>query len=479
MASKKSSAVPNRPTTATLAPRDSRYFGRNFFQSSSPSPTRNTAPEAAATLRSIPKEPFMCSAIPAPSLPLPALIASLPSTESSVWLPALHHLLAIRAQRIVNNPLRCIDFVVVLKIQAAKPFRDGVQPRALRLLPQRVVGVRAIHDLAKQHQCRIPHQIVFLQNRLERTLLAVVTQLHCGNIKWDGPQFLRFAHHVLRRNKMKFRLRVHKFSDQPGARHSIDLYVFTRNPLHAPSLHIGDMNLLDAPDAPIWGMIPTRPASAREKVSRRRLPMAITKPANEEARVIALDKYAILDTDPEQFFDDLTLLASHVCKTPIALISLVDEDRQWFKSRVGIEASETSREIAFCFTAILQPDVFVVPDALADDRFRDNPLVVSEPHIRFYAGAPLINEDGYALGTLCVVDRAPRELAPEQEEALKALSRLVLAQLEFRRNLILLKEALTDRTKEEHERQKELVHVQETLMRVLGLRQVPKSASAR
>ncbi len=207
--------------------------------------------------------------------------------------------------------------------------------------------------------------------------------------------------------------------------------------------------------------------------------MAITKPANEDARVIALDKYAILDTDPEQFFDDLTLLASHVCNTPIALISLVDEDRQWFKSRVGLDASETSRDIAFCSTAILQSDVFVVPDALADERFRDNPLVVSDPHIRFYAGAPLINEDGYALGTLCVVDRAPRELAPEQKEALKALSRLVLAQLEFRRNLILLKEALTDRTKEEHERQKELVHVQETLMRVLGLRQVPKSASAR
>ena len=207
--------------------------------------------------------------------------------------------------------------------------------------------------------------------------------------------------------------------------------------------------------------------------------MAITKPANEEARVIALDKYAILDTDPEQFFDDLTLLASHVCNTPIALISLVDEDRQWFKSRVGLDASETSRDIAFCSTAILQSDVFVIPDALADERFRDNPLVVSDPHIRFYAGAPLINEDGYALGTLCVVDRAPRELAPEQKEALKALSRLVLAQLEFRRNLILLKEALSDRTKEEHERQRELVHVQETLMRILGLRQVPKSASAR
>jgi GAF domain-containing protein len=198
--------------------------------------------------------------------------------------------------------------------------------------------------------------------------------------------------------------------------------------------------------------------------------MVITKPANEQARIVALQKYAILDTDPEQSFDDLALLASYVCKTPMALISLVDEDRQWFKSRVGVDSSETSRDIAFCSTAILQSDLFIVPDALADARFRDNPLVVSDPHIRFYAGAPLVNEDGYALGTLCVVDRTPRELAPDQKEALKALSRLVLAQLEFRRNLILLKEALTDRTKEEHERQSELVHVQETLMRVMGIR---------
>src|SRR5437763_16038583 len=186
--------------------------------------------------------------------------------------------------------------------------------------------------------------------------------------------------------------------------------------------------------------------------------MVIAKPVNEEGRIAALEKYAILDTDPEQSFDDLTLLASFVCKTPIALISLIDEDRQWFKSRVGMTASETSRDIAFCSTAILQSDVFVVPDALQDERFRNNPLVVSDPHVRFYAGAPLINEDGYALGTHCVVDRALRELASEQKKALKALSRLVLGQLEFRRNLLMLKENINERTREEHQRQRELVH---------------------
>lgn len=199
--------------------------------------------------------------------------------------------------------------------------------------------------------------------------------------------------------------------------------------------------------------------------------MEVQMPMNETARVAALQKYAILDSDPEQGFDDLVLLASYVCRTPIALISLVDENRQWFKSKVGVSISETAREVAFCSTAILQPDVLVVPDTLQDERFRNNPLVVSEPRIRFYAGAPLITEDGYALGTLCVVDRTPRELSPDQKEVLKALSRLVLAQLEFRRNLLLLKEALNDRTKEEHERQKELRKLQETLLRVLGLHQ--------
>ncbi len=196
-------------------------------------------------------------------------------------------------------------------------------------------------------------------------------------------------------------------------------------------------------------------------------PRLVQTPDRE--RVAALEKYAILDTEPEQAFDDLTLLASYVCKTPIALISLIDGERQWFKSKVGTSISETPREVAFCSIAIQQSDVMVVPDTLQDERFRNNPFVVSDPRIRFYAGAPLITEEGYALGTLCVVDQKPREFGADQKEALRALSRLVLAQLEFRRNLMLLKEALTDRTQAEHEGQRELVKLQQTLTRVLGL----------
>ena len=176
------------------------------------------------------------------------------------------------------------------------------------------------------------------------------------------------------------------------------------------------------------------PGEASQYGRQGGLPMASpTMIKNEPARLAALQKYAILDSEPEQAFDDLVQLASFICDTPIAMISLVDENRQWFKSKIGVSVSETPREIAFCNTAIRQSDIFVVPDTLNDERFRSNPLVTSEPKIRFYAGAPLINEEGYALGTICVVDKTPREFTPAQQAALKALSRLVLAQMEFRR----------------------------------------------
>jgi GAF domain-containing protein len=197
--------------------------------------------------------------------------------------------------------------------------------------------------------------------------------------------------------------------------------------------------------------------------------MHVPLPKNEAARRAALASYAILDTDPEPSFDDLNHLASFICKTPIALITLVDEHRQWFKSRVGLSTEQTSRDIAFCSHAILQDDIFVVPDALQDERFRENPLVAGEPHIRFYAGVPLVNNDGYALGTLCVIDQIPRELSATEKEALKALSRLVLGQMELRRNLELLKRALNDRSKQEHERQREIAKLQAQLVRVVGL----------
>ena len=163
--------------------------------------------------------------------------------------------------------------------------------------------------------------------------------------------------------------------------------------------------------------------------------------AEEAARLEVLGKYRILDTEPEIAFDDLALLASHICETPMAAISLVDADRQWFKSRIGLPEAQTARSIAFCAHAIEQRSIFVVPDASKDDRFRDNPQVTGDPHIRFYAGAPLLAREGHALGTLCVIDRRPRKLTLAQTEALGALQRQVEAQLELRRRLAELREA--------------------------------------
>ena len=158
------------------------------------------------------------------------------------------------------------------------------------------------------------------------------------------------------------------------------------------------------------------------------------RPPDESARQRALEDLQLLDTPAEREFDDITLLASFICGTPIALISLVDKDRQWFKSRVGLDVPETPRDIALCAHAILGDDIFEVTDAATDKRFKDNPVVTGDPHLRFYAGVPLKTSDNHNVGTLCVIDREPRRLDESQRAALKALGRQIMRLVELRRS---------------------------------------------
>jgi hypothetical protein len=165
----------------------------------------------------------------------------------------------------------------------------------------------------------------------------------------------------------------------------------------------------------------------------------------ERERLATLRDYKVLDTEAQSSYDDITNIASYITQTPIALISLVDNKRQWFKSRIGLDAQETSRQISFCTHAIRTPDVtFIVKDATKDPRFAPNPLVTGDPNIRFYAGAPLVTPEGFAMGTLCVIDRKPRELDEHQLDALKALARMVVMQLEYRRLALDLKNTRED-----------------------------------
>ncbi len=198
--------------------------------------------------------------------------------------------------------------------------------------------------------------------------------------------------------------------------------------------------------------------------------MRAALPADEPARLAALRATEILDTPPEQEFDDTARLAAHICGTPIALVTLVDEHRQWFKSHVGIPLTETPRDVSFCAHALLNPhEPLVVPDTTADARFADNQFVVAAPHVRFYAGMPLLNGEGHALGTLCVVDQTRHDLTPMQLDALRALARHVQALLEIRQQARRLQAEIAERKRVEVERERLITELQTALAEVKTL----------
>lgn len=159
-------------------------------------------------------------------------------------------------------------------------------------------------------------------------------------------------------------------------------------------------------------------------------------PEDEKLRLESLKELQILDTQAEKCFDDLTQLAAQICETPICLISLVDEDRQWFKSKHGLDANETPRDFAFCAHAILDDHIFEVENSDEDERFADNPLVTGEPRVKFYAGAPIKTSDNFNVGTLCVIDNSPKKLNDFQKNALETLANQVSVLMEYRKNIL-------------------------------------------
>lgn len=196
--------------------------------------------------------------------------------------------------------------------------------------------------------------------------------------------------------------------------------------------------------------------------------MAYPVPANDAERLRTLRAYKILDTKPEERFDELTRLAALICGVPISLISLIDTDRQWFKSKFGLNVQETPRAQAFCTHAIMQPELFIVPDASKDERFANNPLVTGDLHIRFYAGEPLAARDGHVLGTLCVIDHEPHTLTEAQKEALRIVGKLVIANFELRRDLQELRDALA-REETESSTRGSSTNLEEIISRLQGV----------